>query len=432
MRNLKESVIYQIYLRTFTPEGTLKGAERMIPHIKELGVDIIYLSACNKEDDSELGQSPRQMASGMNNPKNPYRISDYFDVDEEFGSMDDLRDFVGEAHKYGIAVLIDLVYLHCGANAVFLKENRDFVLCDKDGNVILGDPWPFARLDYGNNGLREYLYSNMEFYVKDIKADGFRCDASDFVPLDFWEEGARRVKALNPNIIMINEGAKTDYFSVFDINYCAEMTVDIDSLFDGGKISVGEFKTMMERVYSQTPQDKLILSTAESHDTASDLGERRPEICLGNKAFEAMLAFAFAARGIPMIYNGNEVADAITKNMFWNRFCKGNFSVQWQNALLDNGKHRLGFIKKLIKMRHENPVVAYGDFNWIEEAKDILAFTRCLKEKQLAVFINYEKTAKVTAVPEGLQNILLSQNAVIKDGSLYLGEYGILIIESQA
>ena len=134
--DLSKAVIYQLYPRTFTSEGTLKEAEKLIPHLHDLGIDIISMSACNTEETSPHGQSVRQIASGMNNIKNPYRISDYFNVDEEYGTMDDLRDFVKAAHKYGLKVLIDLVYLHCGANAVFLKEHPEFVIRDENGEII--------------------------------------------------------------------------------------------------------------------------------------------------------------------------------------------------------------------------------------------------------------------------------------------------------
>ena len=51
LRKLATSVIYQLFLRPFTPEGTLKGAEKMLPHLRRLGVDLIYLTPVNEADD---------------------------------------------------------------------------------------------------------------------------------------------------------------------------------------------------------------------------------------------------------------------------------------------------------------------------------------------------------------------------------------------
>ena len=92
----KNGLLYQISLRAFTPEGTLKAAAEKLPYLKDLGVTIAYLVPVMKMDtDMDKGfWSPRQIKSGFDNPKNQYRISDYFHVDEEYGTDADLRDFV--------------------------------------------------------------------------------------------------------------------------------------------------------------------------------------------------------------------------------------------------------------------------------------------------------------------------------------------------
>ena len=83
--NFNKTVIYQLFLRVFTPEGTLKAASEMLEHIKELGADIVYLCpVCEADDDmNEAFWSDRQKKSGLNNPKNPYRIKDYFKIDKQ-------------------------------------------------------------------------------------------------------------------------------------------------------------------------------------------------------------------------------------------------------------------------------------------------------------------------------------------------------------
>ena len=111
-----KGVICQIQPRAFTPEGTLKAAEAKLPYLKDLGVTIAYLVPVFRMDDDmdRSFWSPRQIRSGFDNPKNQYRIADYFHVDEEYGTDQDLKDFCAAAHKLGMKVLFDLVYLHCG------------------------------------------------------------------------------------------------------------------------------------------------------------------------------------------------------------------------------------------------------------------------------------------------------------------------------
>ena len=131
---VKNAVIYQINLRVFTPEGTLKAAERKLPYLRDLGVTIAYLVPVMKmDDDGDEGfWSPRQIRSGFGNPKNQYRIADYFHVDEEYGTDADLRDFCAAAHGIGMKVVFDLVYLHCGPTAPVLKEHPELQMEDPE------------------------------------------------------------------------------------------------------------------------------------------------------------------------------------------------------------------------------------------------------------------------------------------------------------
>ena len=99
-------VMYQIQPRAFTPEGTLKAAEKKLAYLKDLGVTIAYLVPVMKmdADGDKSFWSPRQIRSGFDNPKNQYRIADYFHVDEEYGTDQDLKEFCAAAHRLGMKV----------------------------------------------------------------------------------------------------------------------------------------------------------------------------------------------------------------------------------------------------------------------------------------------------------------------------------------
>lgn len=101
----------------------------MLESVRDLGVDIIYLcSLCEADDDGdERFLSKRQILSKTGNPKNPYRVKYYFKIDEEYGTDDDLRDFVRKAHALGMKVLLDLVYYHCGPKAVIMDMDKEFI-----------------------------------------------------------------------------------------------------------------------------------------------------------------------------------------------------------------------------------------------------------------------------------------------------------------
>ena len=96
MNNLAGKVMYQMSLRTMSTKGTLRACEELLPHVKSLGVDIVYVCPFFVEDDDMDKEvwSIRQKASGCENPKNPYKIADYFNIDEEYGTDEDFESFV--------------------------------------------------------------------------------------------------------------------------------------------------------------------------------------------------------------------------------------------------------------------------------------------------------------------------------------------------
>ena len=181
-RWLTQSAVYQINPRTFCAEGTISAVTKELPFLAGLGMGTMYLCPIFEEDPStdRANWSTRQKKYGTENPKNPYRMNDYFFIDEEYGTMEDLKAFVAESHRLGMRVLLDLVYLHIGPNAPILQRHPEFAQQDAEGNIICGS-WNFPLLDFGCPGLREYLWSNMVYFDGEIDVDGFRCDVGGFL-----------------------------------------------------------------------------------------------------------------------------------------------------------------------------------------------------------------------------------------------------------
>jgi glycosidase len=104
---LTRGAVYQINPRTFTSEGTIAAVTRELPFLADLGFSTIYLCPIFEADPSEnrANWSIRQKASNTENPKNPYRMNDYYKIDEEYGTMDDLAACVKECHRLKKAIL---------------------------------------------------------------------------------------------------------------------------------------------------------------------------------------------------------------------------------------------------------------------------------------------------------------------------------------
>lgn len=375
---LERGTIYQINPRTFSPEGTIRAITKQLPFLSELGFSIMYLCPIYEEDASENRKnwSKRQIASGTENPKNPYRINDYFKLDSEYGTLDDLREFVSEAHRLNMYVLLDLVYYHIGPNALILKEHPEFAKLDKNGDFILGD-WNFPVWDYSCEGLREYLYSNMLYYITHIGVDGFRCDVGDMVPLDFWREGVRRMKAVNPEAVLINEGQVWENLTVFNASYAWHWHDCIYNVISG-KASASQLREKWEDNFSKLPIGGMLLRDVENHDTVTDCAERI-EITVGHSGMEMLQAMNYIIDGIPMIYCGNELGDTAPLSLFSNRFHRGSFEATDRSiAKKPYSIRRQAVLKRLNSLKHSSDTLANGKTVWLNTDKpdSVIAFVR--------------------------------------------------------
>lgn len=423
-----EISIYQLSLRVFTPEGTLRAAEKMLPMLVDLGPKYIQLVALTKADDNEdrTYWSNRQIASGTNNPKNSYRMKDYFHVDEEYGTDEDFRDFVKVAHKLGLKIILDLVYLHCGPEAVFMREHPEFVQRDADGKLKLTGDWAFPRFDYSNDEVREYLWSNMVYWVREFDVDGFRCDVGDAVPLDFWREGVRRAREVKNDLVMINEGKDVSYLDVFDINYFYDGCFDAVQVAEGN-LTAAAFRAKWDACRNTLPAGRQMLHFTDNHDVASDSGEDRIEKVIGTAGVDALLVLDFMLDGVPFVFNGYEVADELKHNMFANRFFGKDPAINWANIFCEKGQKRYALLKKLYHLRSEHQALKTAELNWLENtaADQVISFCRPADEKSLLVLVNMTKVPAVFEVgdiPEmaRLMQPILQSNVswICKDGKM--------------
>ena len=434
----QKSAVYQILLPVFTQEGTLAKAQEMLPHIKSAGMDVVYLCPVVESDTDTNREfwSRRQKASGTENPRNPYRMKDYFKIDPAFGTDADLKSFVEAAHKLGLKVILDLVYYHCGPNAVFIKSNPDFVVRDAEGKVKTGK-WNFPELNFKNPALREYLYKNMEHFVKDFGVDGYRTDVEILIPADFWDDACARLRKTYPALIMVGESERaTAQISAYDANYCWGWYRALVAVFEGKK-PASELRKAWEAVNEKMPINARVLRALDNHDTASDVeGRVSYERKFGSRGMDAVQVLNFAIDGIPFVYNGNEIANDAYLSMFSSKE-HGRYFVAWENALAENGKRRLALIKKLSDMRHEYSALSEGKTLWLDTSapESVAVFVREAKGQKLLVAVNVKNSAAEAEISSEIEvgRELLSYGAKVektaKGLKISLSPYGYAVWE---
>lgn len=221
------SVVYEMNVRQYTPEGTLAEAARHLPRLQEMGVDVVWLMPVYP-----IGVKERKGTLGSY-----YAISDYEAVNPEFGTLEDFDRFLAEAHRLGLRVILDWVANHTSPDARWIEERpADWYVRDSLGNTIVQYDWTdIAKLDYGNADMRAAMAAAMRFWLN-RGIDGFRCDMACEVPIDFWQQTLPALRKEYPGIYLLAEGeAPALHDGAFDASYAWELHHLLNDIAQGRK-----------------------------------------------------------------------------------------------------------------------------------------------------------------------------------------------------
>ena len=334
------SVVYEMNVRQYTPEGTLAAAARHLPRLRELGVDIVWLMPVYP-----IGVKERKGTLGSY-----YAISDYEAVNPEFGTLEDFDRFLAEAHRLGLRVILDWVANHTSPDARWIEERpADWYVRDSQGNTIVQYDWTdIAKLDYGNADMRAAMAAAMRFWL-DRGIDGFRCDMAMLVPIEFWNETSLRLRRVKPDLFMLAEAEERNLFEegAFDACYAWRM----HHLMNDVARQRTRVTALRDYIYADRddyPDSAMRLAFTSNHDENSWNGSEFSRL---GDAREIMAVFTFVVpRGLPLIYTGQEIG----YDHSFAFFDRDPIPRYEANAFT-------GFYRRLTALRHDNPALAAGE-----------------------------------------------------------------------
>jgi len=371
---LSRSIIYQVWMRSFTPEGTLNAVQARLQYIADLGPNIVYISPLNVHGyPSVFG------------PSTPYEIKDYDMIDPEYGSESDFKSLVSQAHKLGLKVMMDIVFAH-SANDNVLLNRSGFYKRTPDGKLIMSR-WKTPIPDYTNPQVRAYFRDNMLHWVRDIGVDGFRADVAGGVPASFWDEARDAMDKVNPNVIMLAEADLPEHqLKAYDISYNFPYYSALTAVLVNGE-SAERIRQQWEKAKAAFPRGSRFLHLNDNHD------RNRAAVVFGEKGALATSVLDFTLDGIPFLYNGEEVGDTTPPQQ------QSHVAIRWdifkpesqrRTSIAGQQNAKLRVYKQIIEMRKNEPALTSGDLTWVNNSNlnGVVSFIRKKNDDEILVLIN--------------------------------------------
>ncbi|MDQ6903720.1 MAG: starch-binding protein [Bacteroidota bacterium] len=371
--------LYQVNIRAFSAAGNLAGVTARLDSIKNLSINTIYLMPVYP------------VGTDAKSSNSPYCIKDFTSVGAEYGSLADLQTLVESAHKKGMAVILDWVVNQTSWDNPWITQHPDWYVKDANGNIQQLDSYTdVAALDMTNPQVQHAMVADMRYWIFAANIDGFRCDYADHPPVSFWKKTIADLRSnCTHKLIMLAEGSRTDNFTAgFDMNFGFNFYYNAIIPIHSGS-SVSKIQTVNNAEYTSANATQQVARYTGNHDTN---GSGTPLELFGGQA-GVMANFVVAAymKGVPFLYNGQEVAFATRIPFPWN-----TVHIDWtpKPAVTDEFKKVLQFRSSSDAIRR-GTLLNYSDVN-------VCAFTKTMSSEEVLVFSNLRSAISKYIIPPAL------------------------------
>ena len=471
-----ETVFYEIFVRSFYDSdgdgiGDFQGIIEKLDYLndgdptttKDLGIKGIWLMP--------IHESPSYHG---------YDVVDYQSVNSQYGTLEDFKELLEEAHKRDIKIIIDFVLNHTSDQHEWFKnsvtgknaEKRNWYVWE-DNNPGFTGPWGqkvwherggdyyyglfwhgMPDLNYKEPDVKKAIFEAADFWLEEIGIDGFRLDAVKFLVEEdgrledtegtylFWNEFRNHYKQTNPDAFSVGEAwANTEtvinYVKEDRIDYCFEFDLAGNILYsvnDGVAVNLYE---QMQKIYTIYPhlQYGTFLSNHDQNRIMNILDNNEDKVKLA-------AAIYLTLPGIPYIYYGEEIGmngekpdENIRRPMQWNVASHAGFTtgIPWrglpQNYFqynvekeLEEANSLLNWYKKLIHLRNEEKALQLGTYEAIPtDNSKVFAFLRAYEGEYILVLHNtgnsFISNLKISLESENIEpSISLSLEDLLFEG----------------
>ena len=385
----KNASLYQINTRQFTQEGTFAAAQMQLPRLKALGVDILWLMPIHP-----IGEEQRKGTLGS-----PYSVKDYYGVNPEFGTLEDLKNFVNAAHDMGMYVILDWVANHTAWDNQLRFDHPDWYDKDYNGNFRPTPWWDWSDiidLDYDRPDVRKYMTEAMKYWVQEVGIDGYRCDVAGFVPVEFWNNVRRELDEIKPVFMLAEWESRDLHAQAFDATYAWSWQEAVHKVLSGhsGLGPLFVYYSWNEGAY---PKNSYRMTHVTNHDMNAWEGtvfERYGEA----KKVETAIVLSIVGEGMPLIYNGLEAGNDKRLAFF------EKDPINWQPHPFNQ------LITQLLSLQKANTALWHGKDGatmhrvWQDKPDSVFSFVRQNAKDKVFVMINFSDQSQTVSFKDDLQN----------------------------
>lgn len=338
--------------------GDLRGLIARLDHLRELGVDILYMTPIFRS-----------------NSCHKYDTIDYYTVEPSFGTKEDLKELVDKAHDMGMKVILDGVFNHTSPDFFAFADIRknEWHSPYIDWYFIEGFPLRANRgekpnyktfsyfggmpkLNLKNPEVARYVTDVALYWLRECGIDGWRLDVGDEISHVFWRNFRREIKAEFPDALIIGEV----WHLAEDFLQGDEWDTVMNYPFYQNVLRLGAWETITPSQFAQNldlifgqlhPKvPPLLWNLVDSHDTPRLLHQ-----CKGSKPkMRLVAALQLLMPGMPMIYYGDEYAmdggqdPDCRRGMVWEESRQDRNMFAWYKSLIALRKHHPGILSRRI------------------------------------------------------------------------------------
>lgn len=420
---LRQAIIYSLYVRNFSEEGTFKAILPELDRIKALGTDVIWFLPFYPN-----GEIARKGTAGS-----PYAIRDYRTVDSHFGTLEDFDELVNQIHARDMKVMIDIVYNHTSPDSLLAQEHPEWFYHKEDGSFgnRVGDWSDIIDLDYAHRELWDYQIETLKLWAS-RGIDGFRCDVAPLIPLEFWQEARAEVEKIKPGTIWLSESIEPDFikymrsqgltalsdgeiFQAFDMAYDYDVRgLWVDYL--EGKLPLSAYVDRLNMQEVIFPANYIKLRNLENHDN------RRAADLISDKAqLLQWTAFNYLQKGATLIYNGQEKQAMTVPSLF------EKDTIDWTGEDLSAYLSKLAKIKKMIPIDTDYQLVA-------DDENDTVLLVHHSKTQTIAAAFSFKgkESEVVVDIPDGYyRNVMNGDEIAVVKGKIKVSDQVIVLVVEQ-